>query len=219
MEWQASLDTPLLRGKRKRLVQLLKEKGIHDERILQAFAKIPRHFFVPPGLWEKAYEDIALPIEYEQTISQPFTVAYQTMLLDPQPNLKVLEIGTGSGYQCAILCELGMEVYSIERIPELAEKARERLAQLGYFPHIEVGDGTLGLPKWAPYDRILVTAAAPHPPKPLLEHLANQGIMVIPIGDRKLQKMWRIRRENDHFIPEAHLSFRFVPLIGKEGWK
>lgn len=219
MKGEEPIDTPLFRGKRKRLVQILERKGIKNPQILEAFLKIPRHLFVPKGLWEKAYEDIALPIGHGQTISQPFTVAYQTQLLDPKPGLKALEIGTGSGYQCAILCELGMEVYSIERILELAEEAKKRLALLGYHPHIVVGDGTLGLPEWAPYDRILVTAAAPKPPKPLLDQLADHGILVIPIGDRNIQRMWRIKREGAEFIPEEHLSFRFVPLIGKEGWQ
>nr|BCX01735.1 MAG: protein-L-isoaspartate O-methyltransferase [Bacteroidota bacterium] len=214
-----SLDSRRFRREREALVQQLREKGITDERVLEAIGRIPRHLFVDSALWPRAYEDIALPIGFGQTISQPFTVAYQTQLLQVQPGDRVLEIGTGSGYQTAILCALGAEVFSMERLPALAERARERLEALGFHPAIRVGDGSLGWPEQAPFDGILVTAAAPSVPEPLLEQLAIGGRLVIPVGDIQEQYMHRIVRTGPQaWRDEVSYPFRFVPLIGERGW-
>ena len=165
MEQRSSLsDTYKHKGLRRQLAQTVKRKGIRDEAIVIAIEKVPRHFFLDSAFAEQAYQDKALQIEEGQTISQPYTVAYQTMLLEIKPGDKVLEIGTGSGYQACILIELGAEVYTIERIKPLSEKAKELLKQMGYFPDFFVGDGTLGLPDHAPFDKIIVTAAAPEIP-------------------------------------------------------
>lgn len=201
-------------GHRKALVEKLRKEGIKNEAVLQAIAKVPRHRFVPKGLEEKAYENRALPIHRNQTISQPYTVAYQTELLLPAPKLKVLEIGTGSGYQCAILCELGMTVYSIEIDGYLYQQAAKILKSLGYRPHLRLGNGKLGWPTYAPFDRILLTAATKEIPPNLLEQLAPGGILVAPIGDpQKTQVMHRLTRtlEGKDQI-ETFDQFRFVSL-------
>ncbi len=209
----------LLKGRKRRLLRQLKQMGIKDERILQAIAAVPREHFVKNP--EKAYDNVALPIGKGQTISQPYTVAFQTLLLNPQKGERILEIGTGSGYQAAILAFLGAEVFSIERIPSLSEEAKERLQKLGFKQvHCFVGDGTLGLPQYAPYDGILVTAAAPAVPKQLLEQLKVGGRLVIPVGKSKsLQRMLCIyKKSSRQFERSEHGFFAFVPLIGKEGW-
>ncbi|MCX7907792.1 MAG: protein-L-isoaspartate(D-aspartate) O-methyltransferase [Bacteroidetes bacterium] len=205
---------------REALIGLLREKGIADERVLEAMRAIPRHLFLDSALWPRAYEDTALPIGFGQTISQPFTVAYQTQLLAPQPGDRVLEIGTGSGYQTAILCALGAEVYSVERIEALARRAQERLRALGFDAVIRVGDGSMGWPEHAPYQGILVTAGAPRIPEPLLEQLAIGGRLVIPVGDAQDQRMYRVQRlSQTAWQQEIRYAFRFVPLIGEEGWQ
>ena len=198
----------------------LRKRGIKDERVLKAFLKVPRHKFVrPQDIWH-AYEDYPLSIGYGQTISQPYMVAIMTELLELKGHERVLEIGTGSGYQAAILAELAKEVFSIERIPELAQKAEKVLQELGYNNvKVIVGDGSKGLPEFAPYDGIIVTAAAPKPPQPLLEQLKDGGRLVIPVGSRKLQDLLRITRIGDEFKTENFGPCLFVPLIGEEGWK
>jgi protein-L-isoaspartate(D-aspartate) O-methyltransferase len=198
----------------------LRRRGIKDERVLQAFLKVPRHKFVrPQDIWH-AYEDYPLSIGYGQTISQPYMVAIMTELLELKGDEQVLEIGTGSGYQAAILAELAKEVFTIERIPELAKKAEKVLQELGYNNvKVVVGDGSKGLPEFAPYDGIIVTAAAPKPPQPLLEQLKDSGRLVIPVGSRKLQDLLRITRIGNEFKTENFGPCLFVPLIGEEGWK
>ncbi|MFA0757484.1 MAG: hypothetical protein KEFWMYNX_001739 [Candidatus Fervidibacter sp.] len=197
----------------------LRRRGIRDERVLAAFLKVPRHKFVrPQDLWV-AYEDYPLPIGYGQTISQPYIVALMTELLALKGDECVLEVGTGSGYQAAILAELAREVITIERIPELARRAQRVLTDLGYRNvTVLVGDGSLGAPDFAPFDAIIVTAAAPHPPKALLEQLKDGGRLVIPIGDRTLQELIRFVRKGDEWQEEKHGPCLFVPLIGKNGW-
>ena len=206
-------------GPRKRLVEHLREKGISDERVLKAIERVPRHLFVSEAMQAYAYDDTALPIGYGQTISQPYTVAFMLEKLNVKPGHKVLDVGTGSGYQAAILAELGANVYSIERIYPLYEEAKERLAKLGY-NNVKVfyRDGWIGLPEYAPYDRIVVAAAAPQPPEKLLKQLNIGGIMIIPIGDEHFQKLVRIKRvSEDQYEKEDLGPFVFVPLKkGKE---
>lgn len=209
---------------RMRMVEELRRKGIDNERVLEAFARVPRHRFVDPALRRRAYADEALPIGMKQTISQPFTVAYQTALLDPQENDRVLEVGTGSGYQAAILREMGGRVFSIERHQALLERTRRLLDELGYRVVTKHGDGTLGWPAFAPYDGIIVTAGASEVPDPLLEQLRVPdddhpgGRLIIPVGDESGQQMMRIKRTGpEHFEYEGLHTFRFVPLIGKGG--
>ncbi len=213
-------DTYRHKGLRRRLAQMVKHKGIKDERIIKAIERVPRHYFFDKALLEHAYQDKAFPIGEGQTISQPYTVAFQTQLLDVAKGDKVLEIGTGSGYQACILLELGAEVYTIEFIKPLYEKTKKFLPKIGYKPHFYFGDGTKGLPSQAPFDKIIVTAAAPEIPKPLLDQLKAGGILVIPVGDSKLQKMMKvIKKEEDKIEKEPHDLFSFVPLVGEHGWK
>ncbi|MEX0610381.1 MAG: protein-L-isoaspartate(D-aspartate) O-methyltransferase [Balneolaceae bacterium] len=204
---------------RKKLVEILREKGIEDERVLAAIGKIPRHKLIDTALHSKAYHDTALPIGMGQTISQPFTVAAQSELLAIEPGEKVLEIGTGSGYQCMVLCELGADVYSVERHSELYHRAKEALRDLGYKAMLKVGDGTLGWSTYAPYDGIVVTAGAPVVPDDLVSQLNIGGRLVIPVGDDQKQIMLRITRVGDNEYEREELAnFKFVPLIGEKGW-
>ncbi|MGF1669600.1 MAG: protein-L-isoaspartate(D-aspartate) O-methyltransferase, partial [Balneolaceae bacterium] len=176
-------------SRRKRLVDSLRDKGIKDESVLQAINKVPRHLFVDTALENRAYEDNALPIGMNQTISQPYTVAAQTELLKVNKGDKILEIGTGSGYQAAILCEMGASVYSVERHRELYERAMDILKMLGYTVQLKLGDGTKGWSAYAPYDGIIVTAGAPVVPDDLIEQLSIGGRLVIPVGSEYSQKM------------------------------
>lgn len=204
---------------RKQLVELLKEKGIEDQRVLNAIGKIPRHKLIDTALHSKAYNDTALPIGMGQTISQPYTVAAQTELLAIEPGDKILEIGTGSGYQCMVLCELGAEVYSVERHSELYHRAKEALREFGYNAMLKVGDGTLGWSTYAPYDGIVVTAGAPVVPDDLVQQLSVGGRLVIPVGDDEKQMMLRITRVSENEYEREELAdFKFVPLIGEKGW-
>lgn len=204
---------------RKHLVELLREKGIKDERVLAAIGKIPRHQLIDTALHPKAYNDTALPIGMGQTISQPFTVAAQTELLAIEAGEKVLEIGTGSGYQCMVLCEMGADVYSVERHDTLYHKAKEALRQLGYRAMLKVGDGTLGWSTYAPYDGIVVTAGAPVVPDDLVQQLNVGGRLVIPVGNDEKQMMLRITRVSENEYDREELAdFKFVPLIGEKGW-
>ena len=207
---------------RARLVEELRQKGIEDERVLHAIGEVPRHQFVEPAFVQRAYEDEALPIGLQQTISQPYTVAYQTMMVNPQKNERILEIGTGSGYQAAILAAMGARVFSIERHEALYKRAKAILSDLGYRVTTKHGDGTLGWPAFAPYDKILVTAGAAGVPEPLLQQLREPdemhpgGSLVIPIGGEEGQVMRRIMRTGpDTYQQEEWQTFRFVPLIGE----
>ena len=203
------------KGLRRKLVDSLRKKGITDERVLAAMEAVPRHFFLDSAFADLAYEDKALPIEREQTISQPFTVAFQTQLLGIKKRDRVLEIGTGSGYQAAILGKLEARVFTVERQEQLFLEAKELLAELG-FTNIRCyfRDGTKGLREFAPYDKIIVTAGAIEVPQTLLEQLKIGGILVIPVG-RRSQKMLRITKKSEtEFAEEDFGDFRFVPFIG-----
>lgn len=206
-------------NRRKKLADQVQKKGIRDQRVLQAIEGIPRHIFVDSALENRAYEDSALPIGCGQTISQPYTVAAQTELLEVEKGDKILEIGTGSGYQAAILCFLGADVYSIERHEPLYLKARETLKELGYRPQLKCGDGTIGWSAYAPYDGIVVTAGAPVVPEDLISQLSVGGILIVPVGDQKMQTMTKITRTGEDSFEEEQLKqFKFVPLIGEKGW-
>ncbi|NPA06963.1 MAG: protein-L-isoaspartate(D-aspartate) O-methyltransferase [Chloroflexi bacterium] len=194
-------------------------RGVRNPRVLAAMRAIPRHLFVPPQEQRWAYVDNPLPIGYGQTISQPYIVARMLELLDPQPEDKVLEVGTGSGYQAALLGLLANEVHTVERIPQLAEEAAARLARLGLDNvHVHITDGTLGWPQAAPYDGIVVAAAAPKVPQALLAQLADGGRLVIPVGHRYGQTLERWVRHGNTFHRERFEPVAFVPLIGQEGW-
>ncbi len=199
---------------------MLQEKGIQDKKVLEAIAAVPRHLFFIPSLIDKAYIDQAYPIEEGQTISQPYTVAFMTALLQPYPGMKVLEIGTGSGYQAAILSYMGAVVYSIERHEILYRKACEIFKDMNLPIHAIWGDGSEGLLKYAPYDGIIVTAAAPPLAEKLKEQLAPGGKLVMPVGNLESQTMTLIHRKSDlSFGTEEHGTFKFVPLLGKGGFK
>lgn len=212
-------DSYKQRGLRQKLVKKLAEKGIKNERVLDAINKVPRHVFFENALLEHAYQDKAFPIGEGQTISQPYTVAFQSEKLEIRPGDKVLEIGTGSGYQACILLELGAKVYTIEYNRNLFEKTRDFLPQLGYKPYFFYGDGSKGLPAKAPFDKIIVTAGAPVVPTALTDQLAEGGILIIPVGDREKQAMIRIRKKDGKLLKEEFANFAFVPLLGEEGWK
>jgi protein-L-isoaspartate(D-aspartate) O-methyltransferase len=205
-------------GLRKKLVRILEKKGITDPRVLQAIGKVPRHVFFDNALLEHAYQDKAFPIGEGQTISQPYTVAFQTEKLEIKPGDKVLEIGTGSGYQACILLELGAKVYTIEYNKKLYDTARTFLPRMGYKPYFYFGDGSKGLPAKAPFDKILVTAGAPVVPQALTDQLTENGILVIPVGNREKQRMVRIRKKNGNLTKEEFDYFSFVPLLGEKGW-
>jgi protein-L-isoaspartate(D-aspartate) O-methyltransferase len=195
-------------------------RGIVDSRVLDAMARVPRHLFVPEEIREHAYQDRALPIAEQQTISQPFIVALMAQALMLRGDERVLEIGTGSGYAAAVLSLLAAEVYTIERWPSLADAAARRLDQLGYTnAHVVLGDGTGGMPEQAPFDGIVVAAAAPWAPKPLREQLADGGRLVIPVGGRDEQLLLRLIRHGDDFRTEQLSGVRFVPLIGAHAWE
>ena len=221
---ESSINERKFKRRRQALVDTMRDKGISDPKVLKAFKSVPRHLMIDTALENRAYEDTALPIGMEQTISQPYTVARQTELMQLSKGEKVLEIGTGSGYQAAILCEIGVKVYSIERHKELYERAREMLRNMGYSVTLKWGDGTKGWSAYAPYDAIVVTAGAPVVPDALTKQLAPGGRLVIPIGDEHRQKMVRIthvqndEEGNPQFEREDFASFRFVPLLGEEGW-
>jgi protein-L-isoaspartate(D-aspartate) O-methyltransferase len=208
------------KGARKKLVELLASKGITDARVLSAILTIPRHYFFPKTFHSHAYEDKAFPIGEGQTISQPYTVAYQTQVLHVTKGDKILEIGTGSGYQAAILLQMGATLFSVERHKSLSIKAAVLLEKLGYKPTLKCGDGTNGWIEKAPFDKIIVTAGAPVVPQTLVAQLAIGGIMVIPVGDDKKQKMLSIIKIAANKTETIELDyFAFVPLIGEEGWK
>ncbi len=206
-------------GARRRLIEELQRKGIRDLTVLKAFDDVPRHEFIPTGLRHRAYEDAPMPIGQGQTISQPWVHAKYLELLALTGKERVLEIGTGSGFQTALLTKLAGQVFSIERIAPLAEQAREALRRCGIDHVIQrVGDGTLGWPEYGPYDAILVGAASPDVPQPLLDQLAVGGQLLIPVGDREGQTLLRIRRTADGFERTKLDAMRFVPLIGAHGF-
>ncbi len=207
---------------RASMVELIRRRGVKDPRVLEAMAKVPRHLFVPPHLRDEAYADYPLAIGEGQTISQPYIVALMTEALELPPQSRVLEIGTGSGYQAAILAEIAREVYSVERLPSLAQRAEKLLKKLGYTNvHIKVGDGTLGWPEEAPYHGIIVTAAAPSIPPPLLEQLAVGGKLVIPVGGAYSQELLQVTKldEEGNYTTRSLGGCVFVKLYGKYGWK
>jgi protein-L-isoaspartate(D-aspartate) O-methyltransferase len=208
------IDSYKHKGLRKQLVNTIKGKGIKDERVLEAIGMIPRHLFMDSSFLEFAYQDKPFPIGSGQTISQPYTVAFQTELLQVKPKEKILEIGTGSGYQACVLEELGAKVFSIERQKKLYLRSKKFLAELGYKARIFYGDGYKGLPAFAPFDKILITAGAPELPDALAEQVRIGGMIVIPEGGSGIQIMNRyIKNEDGSFTKEDHGTFRFVPML------
>ena len=208
------IDSFEARGMRKNLVEGLRNKGISDEEVLRAINAVPRHIFMDPAFLSHAYVDKAFPISSGQTISQPYTVAVQTSLLQIKKRDKVLEIGTGSGYQAAILAEMGVKVYTIERFRELFLKAQRTFSSLGYSAHFFYGDGYEGKPQYGPYDGIIITAAAPEVPDTLLQQLKAGGRLVVPLGRSDFQVMTVIMRSGpDSFEYSSHGNFIFVPML------
>jgi protein-L-isoaspartate(D-aspartate) O-methyltransferase len=209
-------DTYRHKGLRKKLVEIIRSKGITNEKILHAIERIPRHFFLDSAFDEVAYEDKAFPIAEKQTISQPYTVAYQTMLLDVKSFDKILEIGTGSGYQACVLAELGAQVYTIERQKKLYE-LNKNFEFIKKYPNIKFfyGDGYEGLPTYAPFDKILITAAAPDIPEKLVQQLRPGGFMVLPVGSGDVQVMKKLTLQTDNILKEEIFDkFSFVPMLG-----
>jgi protein-L-isoaspartate(D-aspartate) O-methyltransferase len=203
------------------VAEQLEARGIGDRRVLDALRRVPRHLFVAPQWRDRAYDDMPLPIGEGQTISQPYMVALMTQTLAVVPGERVLEVGTGSGYEAAVLAELGARVVTVERLPAVAARARELLDALGYEGRVtvEVGDGTLGWPAGAPYDGIVVSAAGPGLPRPLVDQLASGGRLVLPIGEEELQTLVCIRRDATGLAEEYLGECRFVKLIGDHGWE
>ncbi len=200
--------------------QQMRARGIRDERVLQVMLSVPRQLFIAPDLRHAAYSDAPLPLSHQQTISQPYIVALMTELLELKGDECVLEVGAGSGYQAAVLAHIARKVYTLERIHDLAVEARQALSQLA-LDNVEVleVDGTLGLPEHAPYDAIIVTAAAPRVPEPLKEQLRDGGRLVLPVGGRMGQMLERWRRKGDDFDCERVAPVAFVPLVGDHGWE
>ena len=207
------------RGARERLVDTLREKGIRDLAVLRAIEMTPRHAFVPTGLRHRAYEDAPLPIGNGQTISQPWVHARYLELLQLSGKEKVLEVGTGSGYQTVLLAHLASQVFSIERIPALMQQARENIQRAGVNNvSLLLGDGTIGWREYGPYDAILVGAGAPSIPQPLVDQLAEGGRLLVPVGDREEQRLMMIRRTGGKTETQEVAPVRFVPLLGSHGW-
>lgn len=210
---------PAYRGKRRRLLEILQTNGIKDLAVLRAFDATPRHLFVPTGVRHNAYEDTALPIGNGQTISQPSVHAKSLELLRLTGHERVLEIGTGSGYQTVLLAHLAAQVFSVERVPSLLERAREIIRECGVNNvSLLLGDGTLGWREYAPYDAIVVGAAAPDIPRPLLEQLADGGRLLLPLGGRDEQMLVLVTRHGDGYEQRDITPVRFVPLLGTHGW-
>lgn len=208
------------RNRQRMVADQIMARGIADERVLAAMSAVPRHFFVDEAMAAEAYEDYPLPIGLGQTISQPYVVALMSQLLGAAPGMKVLEIGTGSGYQAAVLSEMGLDVYSVERMRDLHLRTSALLRKLRYF-HIacRLGDGTLGWPEEAPFERILVTAGGPFIPEPLLDQLADPGILLMPVGARaRMQNLVRVHRQNGEIHREDLGAVSFVDLVGNHGW-
>lgn len=213
------IDNYREKGARKKLVEELKKRGITDDKVLAAIGKVKRHYFFDETFWAQAYLDKAFPIGEGQTISNPYTVAYQSELLHIKKGDKVLEIGTGCGYQTCVLIELGADVYTIERQEKLYQRTIQVLPHLGYKAHFFLGDGSKGIAEYALYDKIIVTAGAPMVPQILLRQLKIGGILVIPVGDEKEQKMVTVIRVSENDFEKIILdTFRFVPLLGDQAW-
>ena len=211
------MDSYRHKGLRKKLVDTLREKGITDTRVLMAIDRVPRHLFLDSSFLEFAYQDKAFPIGSGQTISQPYTVAYQTQLLQVMPGERILEIGTGSGYQSCVLLEMGAKVYTIERQKKLFEKTKSFLPSIGYNPKMFYGDGYKGLPPYAPFDKVIITAAAPEIPQELINQMKTGGILVVPVGPPELQTMVTIQKvSSENILKEEHDQFRFVPMLGNK---
>jgi protein-L-isoaspartate(D-aspartate) O-methyltransferase len=212
-------DTYKHKGLRAALIKSLEKKGITDQAVLKAMMQVPRHFFLDTAFLIHAYEDKAFSIGEGQTISQPYTVAFQTQLLEIKPREKILEIGTGSGYQSSILMAMGAQLYTIEYNQNLYRKARQKFQLLGYQPVMQCGDGSKGMPAFAPFHKILVTAGAPSIPASLTAQLAVGGSLVIPVGDLQNQEMLKIvKTDEGQFKVYRHGDFAFVKLMGDEGW-
>lgn len=213
-------DTYRHKGLRRKLAEEIRSKGITDEKVIQAIDKIPRHLFMDDAFLEFAYQDKAFPIGAGQTISQPYTVAFQTQMLQLKKGDKVLEIGTGSGYQTAVLIECGARVFTIERQKLLYDKVRPLLASMNYQPNFFYGDGYKGLASFAPFDKILVTCGATFVPEALLSQLKPGGRMMIPVGEGDVQTMTLIEKTTDGQVLKQELGqFRFVPMLGERAWK
>jgi len=210
---------PFLGSRRRMIEQDIRRRGVRDPRVLDAMTTIPRERFVPSAVRASAYEDRALPIDFDQTISQPYIVAYMTELLAVTAQCKVLEIGTGSGYQTTVLARLARTVHTVERLDALRERTARTIAEMQLTNVVlHAGDGSLGLPALAPFDRIIVTAAAPRVPPPLIEQLADGGRLVIPVGGDMEQTIVLVIRKGSQTIETPMLACRFVKLIGQEGW-
>jgi protein-L-isoaspartate(D-aspartate) O-methyltransferase len=213
-------NTSLEESRHQMVERQLAGRGITDERVLQVMREVPRHRFVPEDLWDMAYRDTPLPIGQGQTISQPYIVAYMTQMLNLTPDDRVLEVGTGSGYQVAILSRLAEQVYTIERVRELAEQAKHIIKELGYNNVMfRVGDGGYGWPEAAPFDAIIVTAAAPEVPQPLVDQLAADAPLVAPIGPAGYQELVRLTKHGEQTAIEKLVPVAFVPLVGEHGWR
>jgi protein-L-isoaspartate(D-aspartate) O-methyltransferase len=218
--WTKDKELEFARDRERMVRTQIAARGIRDERVLAAMRAVPRHQFVPAHVIGSAYHDSPLPIGQGQTISQPYIVAYMSERLALAGDERVLEIGTGSGYQAAILSQLAREVISVERFPALAQEASERLIRLGYDNvRVEVSDGSFGWPDEAPYDAIMITAAAPEVPDPLKQQLADGGRLLAPVGPRWTQQLIYITRTGDDFHTESLIGVAFVPLIGEHGWQ
>ncbi len=206
-------------SKRNKMIRRLREAGIEDERVLEAMEKLPREKFVPQGMEHQAYDEKALPIGFGQTISHPYTVAFMTQTLQISPGDRVLEIGTGSGYQCAVLSAMGCHVFSVEIVSTLADRARKMMKYMKFICAIKSGDGSNGWTQYAPYDKIIVTAGAPVTPSKLLEQLSPGGRMIIPVGDFEEQDLYLYIHTEQGIKEHVLEKFKFVPMRGKDGWK
>lgn len=214
-----SENDPWLPARQRMIERQIQRRGVRDPNVLHAMATIPRELFVPPTERKSSYDDHALPIEFGQTISQPYIVAYMSELLSVTPDSNVLEIGTGSGYQTAVLARLARTVHTVERLDALRERAARIIAEMQAVNIVfHAGDGSVGLPEFAPFDRIIVTAAAPRIPPPLIDQLADGGRLVIPVGGDAEQTIVLVIREGSRTIETPMLACRFVKLVGKEGW-
>ena len=215
-----AVSSEYLAEQRSRMVDVqLRQRGIRDERVLEAMTRVPREDFIPPEFAREAYADGPIPIGEGQTVSQPYMVAAMVEALQPQPTDRALEVGTGTGYEAAVLCALVAEVWTIERHPQLAVKAEKILAEIGYSNvHVICGDGSLGLREHAPFNKIIVAAAAPQIPRSLIAQLAEGGRLVVPVGDRTGQQLQIAEKNDGQIVTSSHTLCCFVPLIGSEGW-
>ena len=206
--------------RKQQMIERLRKKGITDEAVLSVLYKINRHNFIAAGLELQAYDETSLPIGFSQTISHPYTVAVMTQALNIKKGERILEIGTGSGYQAAVLCELGANVFTVEKVPNLAKISKQRLENAGYYFQIRVGDGTIGWQTYAPFDAIIVTAGAPVVPENMLNQLSDTGRLIIPVGDKDSQILTLYIKENNNSFKKIEIeTLNFVPLLGRKGWQ